>query len=142
VKISGGPSQAVVHGVMALLTLIWGTTWAAVRLSLTGFPPLAGVAVRFLLAAAVLEVAARVVGQPLGGDRRLRWLWLAQATLTFGLSYSIVYWAEQWVPSGLVSVLFATFPFFVALFARWLLPAERLGRLGIAGGVLGFLGVV
>ncbi len=126
---------------MALLVAIWGTTWAAVRLSLSGFPPLVGASLRFLLAAVVVALLARALGQPLGGDRRLRWIWPLQAVLTFGVSYGIVYWAEQWVPSGLVSVLFATFPLFVVLYARIILPDEQIGRLAVAGLVAGFCGV-
>ena len=33
-----------------LLTLIWGTTWAAIRIDLGGLPPFTGVAVRFAVA--------------------------------------------------------------------------------------------
>lgn len=77
----------------------------------------------------------------LGTSRRERWLWVSNSVFTFCLSYSILYWAEQWVPSGLAAVLFATFPLLVALFAHFVLPGERLTPLGTAGIVLGFAGV-
>ncbi len=127
---------------MLLLTVVWGTTWAAVRVALTGFPPLAGVAARFALGAIALALIGRWRGEPLTGDRRLRFLWPVQAILTFGVSYSLVYWAEQVVPSGLVAVLFATFPLWVVLLAVIVLPQERLGLGGFAGIALGFMGVV
>lgn len=135
------PSRGVVIALMALLVAIWGTTWAAVRLSLSGFPPFVGASLRFLLASIVVTVLARALRQPLAGDPRLRWIWPLQAVLTFGVSYGIVYWAEQWVPSGLVSVLFATFPLFVVLYARVILPDEQIGRLAVAGLTVGFCGV-
>lgn len=135
------PSRTLVLASMALLSAIWGTTWGAIRISLAGFPPLIGAGLRFLLAGIIVGVWATWRGRRLGGDPRLRWLWPIQAGLTFCLSYGIVYWAEQWVPSGLVSVLFATFPLFVAIYARWLLPAEHLGRLGLLGVLIGFAGV-
>jgi drug/metabolite transporter (DMT)-like permease len=53
----------------------------------------------------------------------------------------LVYWAEQWVPSGLVAVLFATFPLFVALLAHPFLPEERLTMRTVLGAMLGLLGV-
>jgi drug/metabolite transporter (DMT)-like permease len=68
-------------------------------------------------------------------------LWLVHGLCSFGVSYSLVYWAEQWVPSGLAAVLFATFPLFVALLAHLALPGERLRPRAGGGLVLGFLGV-
>lgn len=123
------------------LILIWGTTWAAIRISLRGFPPLTGVAARFTVASVALLILARVFGVRLGGGRRAWLVWIINALCTFCLSYSILYWAEQWVPSGLSAVLFATFPLFVALLAHFVLPGERLTWMGSLGILLGFAGV-
>lgn len=68
-------------------------------------------------------------------------MWIVNALFTFCLSYSILYWAEQWVPSGLSAVLFATFPLFVAILAHFVLPGERLTGRSTLGVVIGFLGV-
>ncbi|MCP4658284.1 MAG: EamA family transporter [bacterium] len=135
------PSRLTVGATAALLILIWGTTWAAIRISLEGFPPLTGVAIRFALAGFVLATAALVAGVRLGGTRREVTLWMVQALLTFGICYGIVYWAEQWVPSGLTSVLFSTFSLFMALWAYLLLPEERLAPVGFLGVLIGFGGV-
>ncbi len=128
-------------GALALLVLIWGTTWAAIRIGLEGIPPFTGVALRFALAGAVLAVAARALGVPLGGDRRARELWIVNGLLTFAVPYGVVYWAEQWVPSGLASVLFSTFPLFVAGLAHFWLPGERLSAASTTGILAGFAGV-
>ncbi|MEM6793402.1 MAG: EamA family transporter [Acidobacteriota bacterium] len=135
------PSDRVATAVAGLLTLIWGTTWAGVRFSLEGYPPLLGVSLRFALAAVVLFGLAAAWGISMRPDRRIVALWLIQASCAFGISYGLVYWAEQWVPSGLVAVLFATLPLFVTLFAYFLLPAERLDSLGWLGMLCGFGGV-
>lgn len=123
------------------MVLIWGTTWAAIRIGLRGIPPLTGVALRFAIAAAVLLALFPVFGVKLDHSRRERGLWLSNTLLTFVIAYGILYWAEQWVPSGLAAVLFATFPLFVALMAHWLLPGERLTLAGAAGILVGFAGV-
>jgi drug/metabolite transporter (DMT)-like permease len=34
----------------AVMCVIWGTTWLAIKLALTGLSPLSGVGVRFLIA--------------------------------------------------------------------------------------------
>ncbi len=128
-------------GGFALLTLIWGTTWAAIRLGLRGIPPLTGVALRFAIASAVLFSISPWLGVRYAPTRRAVGLWLVNAAFSFCASYGIVYWCEQWVPSGLGAVLFATFPFFVALLAHFALPGERLKGRGAAGILLGFSGV-
>lgn len=135
------PSPALKLATIALLVLIWGTTWAAIRIGLGSIPPLLGVAVRFALAGLVLWGVALAMG--LRGER-LRApaaLWTVHGLCTFGVSYGLVYWAEQWVPSGLAAVLFATFPLFVAVLAHFALPGERLRAGAAAGLALGFGGV-
>lgn len=104
-------------------------------------PPLAGVSLRFAIACLLLLALAALRRVPLGRERRERWLWLANGVLSFCVSYGIVYWSEQWVPSGLAAVLFSTFPLFVALLAHLLLPGERLRARAVLGALVGFGGV-
>ncbi len=127
--------------VYVLLVVIWGTTWSVIRIGLERTPPIGGVAIRFLLAGVLLWLIARIRGVPLGRKKYEKALWAINATLAFALSYGIVYWAEQWVPSGLVAVLFATYPLFIALFAQFALPGEQLSRGEGVGMVLAFAGV-
>ena len=108
---------------------------------LEGIPPFTGVAARFAIAALVVGALARRRGVRFGGRPYERRLWWINGLLSFATSYAVVYWAEQWVPSGLTAMLFATFPLFVAILAPMTLPGERLGARGIAGTVLGFVGV-
>lgn len=135
------PTRLLAIVVVALLTLIWGSTWAAIRVSLDGFPPLKGLAIRFAIGGALLLLMAVKGGVRFGHARYERILWLVQTVFVFGISYGLVYWAEQWVPSGLTSVLFATLPFFVVLFAFFMIPGDRLGIAGLMGMVAGFGGV-
>jgi drug/metabolite transporter (DMT)-like permease len=135
------PSNPVKVATICLLVLIWGTTWAVIRIGLGSLPPFTGVALRFGLAGLLLLGLAVAMG--LRGDRlkvRNR-VWAIHGLCTFAGSYGIVYWAEQWVPSGLAAVLFATFPLFVALIAHFALPGERLTARAAAGMVVGFGGV-
>jgi len=178
--------RLVNYATLGLLTLIWGTTWAAIRLGLRGIPPFTGVALRFAIGAAALLAAARALGVRLRGaaaptplasavppepgtaavsaapaaaspnlaapaiaapaaaspPRSSPWrVWLVNGLMTFFIPYGLVYWAEQWVPSGLTAVLFATSPLWVALAAHVALPAERLRVATAAGVLVGFAGV-
>jgi drug/metabolite transporter (DMT)-like permease len=135
-----GPTLKAVT--LVLLTLIWGTTWAAIAVSLRGFPPFTGVALRFVIAAVLLLVYARFMGITLApANRRERRLRVAHALLSFCGSYGIVFWAEQWVPSGLASVLFATYPLMVAILAHFVLPQERMTLPVLVGTIVGFSGI-
>jgi len=135
------PGRFRVVAAFALLTLIWGTTWAAIRISLEGFAPFTGVAIRFAVAAALLLIYMRLTGVGFVRTANERRIWLVNMTLSFCGSYGVVYWSEQYVPSGLASILFATFPLFVALLAHFALPGDRLTPAKVAGILLGFAGV-
>ncbi|HEX2643746.1 MAG TPA: EamA family transporter [Thermoanaerobaculia bacterium] len=135
------PSRALTYAALAALILIWGTTWAAIRVGLQGIPPLTGIALRFAIAATVLLALTPFFGVRLGREPRERRLWFLSALCNFCVSYGVIYWAEQWVPSGLSSVLFATYPLMTAALAHFALPGERLRPLALVGILTGFLGV-
>jgi drug/metabolite transporter (DMT)-like permease len=99
------------------------------------------VALRFGIAAAALLALVPVFGIELGRSRTERWLWLTNTLLTFAIPYGVLYWAEQWVPSGLAAVLFATHPLIVALAAHFVLPGDRLTTRKLLGILIGFAGV-
>ncbi len=134
-------SRSSLAASLAFLVLVWGTTFAAIRIGLQGLPPFAGLALRFAVAGALLAGWWRLSGGSLprqGGT----WALIALNTaLNFVVPYVLVYWAEQSVPSGLVALLFATFPLWVALFAQLVLPEERLTATGTVGLLAGFAGV-
>lgn len=126
---------------IATLTVIWGTTWAVIRIGLEGIPPFTGVAARFAIAFLFLLVLIRQRKIPLGKQPHEVKLWFLNGLLAFCLTYGAVYWAEQHITSGLAAVLFATFPLFVAILAHFLLPGEPLSFWKLTGTVLGFAGV-
>lgn len=138
---STGPSPAIRNLSLAALCLIWGTTWAAIQIGLDGVPPLSGIALRFGIAGAVLLVAALVTGVRLGRSSTERRLWIVNGLLSFTISYVIVYWAEQTLPSGLTAILFATYPLFVMLLSHLIIPSERVHRYEALTMTLSFIGV-
>lgn len=135
------PSPGRLRAAFLLLTLIWGTTWAAIRLGLEGIPPLTGVALRFAIAGALLLALVPRLGVRFRWSREELGLWAINGLFAFTASYTIVYWAEQHIPSSLTALLFATYPLFVAVIAHFTLPGERLGWRAAGGILLGFAGV-
>ncbi|MDH3815674.1 MAG: EamA family transporter, partial [Acidobacteriota bacterium] len=89
------PGPLLKVATLGFLTLVWGTTWAAITISLRGIPPFTGVALRFAIASVLLIGVARMMKIPLAAtsrrDRRLR---LLHALLSFCVSYGVVFWCE------------------------------------------------
>jgi drug/metabolite transporter (DMT)-like permease len=135
------PTRALTWAVLAILILIWSTTWAVIRVGLRGVPPFTGVALRFAIAAVVLLALAPVLGVKLGRQSQERRVWWINTFLTFTIPYGVLYWAEQWLPSGLAAVVFATTPLLTALAAHVALPAERLTARSVLGVLVGFGGI-
>jgi len=128
--------------VYVLLCLIWGSTWLAIRASLESLTPFISGGSRFLLASIFILVLMKIRGVSLQTDRESIRLYLLMGFLSFVIPFGLVYWAEQFVPSGLASVLFGVYPFFVAIFSFFRLPDEPIGKLKIVGMISGFLGIV
>jgi drug/metabolite transporter (DMT)-like permease len=126
----------------ALLCAIWSSTWLVIKDGLGSLPVFSGAAFRFSLAALVFTLIAPAIARREGGGRPSAALSLAMGLLNFGISYGIVYWGEQVLPSGLASVLWATFPLMVALLGHFTLPDERLQAKQWLGFIIAFAGIV
>ncbi len=121
---------------------VWGTTWAAIKVGVTDVAPWTFALGRSILVAAFLTAVALAFRLPFPRDRRT----IVAAALTGGFnaggSWAIIFWAEQFVPSGLVAVFGATTPIWTALLAHFLVRHDRLSVLKVAALVLGFGGIL
>ncbi|MFN0156737.1 MAG: DMT family transporter [Bacteroidota bacterium] len=135
------PRIGVWSGFIAI-SLIWGSTWLAIKIGLGSVPPFLGVGIRFLVGAAILFIIVRwrKVQIPWTHDTRI--LYVSLIILSYSIPFGLVYWAELFIPSGLGSILFASYPFWVAIFSQIFLPGERGTMFKAAGIVLGFSGLL
>ena len=125
-------SRGALFSLYALLVLIWSSTWVAIKFGLEDSPALLGAGLRFVLAGVVLLAFAALQRRPLRTD----WLLAAVlAALPFALAYGLVYWGEQYIPSGLAAVLFGVLPLYTGILAGIFLPEEPL-RARLVVGVL------
>lgn len=135
------PSAWTINVLVALLCVVWGSTWLVLKIGLADFGPYTGAGLRFLVAAVVIgSIAPWLVGRE-GGTRPPLWLSGSMGLLNLAVSYAIVYRCMEDLPSGLVSVLWAVFPLMMALGGHLWLGERLVGRQWF-GFVLGFLGVV
>jgi drug/metabolite transporter (DMT)-like permease len=135
------PGAFAILALIALLCLIWGSTWLVIQGGLEDLPPFTSAAARFTLAALGMSLLAAGLSGREGGRRPSLSLSLALGTLNIGLNFGCVYWSETRLPSGLVSVLYAVYPMLQAVAGHLFLPRERLSRAQSLGFLLGFLGV-
>jgi drug/metabolite transporter (DMT)-like permease len=116
----------------AIIYLVWGSTFLAIRVGVHEVPPLLLAAMRFLAAGLVLYgwSIARGEGHPTGRQWRSAAL---LAVLIFVFDYGLLFWAEQRVPSGIAAVMMATIPVFMSLAEIIILRTQKLTfRLGLA----------
>lgn len=128
--------------VWLLLALIWSSTWIFIKVGLKDLPAFGFVCMRFLLAAAVL--APFVLFRKGGGlpKNRAQWQLLGlTGVLQFTINYSSVFWAEQYITSGLAAVLQAMIVVFGLILAWIFLPAETITMRKIIAVGLGVVGV-
>jgi drug/metabolite transporter (DMT)-like permease len=128
--------------VYVLLCIIWGSTWLAIRASLESLTPFISLGSRFIFASVFILILMKMKGISLQTDKESIRLYLLMGFFSFVIPFGLVYWAEQFVPSGLASVLFGVYPFFVAIFSFFRMPDEAIGKLKIIGMCLGFIGIV
>lgn len=109
----------------AIIYLVWGSTFFAIRIGVREVPPFLLAAMRFLVAGLVLYGWLIARGERSPSARQ--WLSAALlAVLIFVVDYGLLFWAEQRVPSGIAAVMMATIPAFTALFEIILLRTQRL----------------
>ncbi len=123
-----------------LATLIWGSTWLAIKFQLGTVPPEVSVAYRFAIASLVLAAWCALTGRSLRFSRRAHAFIALQGALLFGFNYVTVYWAERYATSGLVAVLFSTIVFMNPIGARMAFGTPLTTRTLVAA-ALGVVGV-
>src|SRR5271166_1779126 len=98
----------------AIIYLVWGTTFLAIRVGVREFPPFLMAAMRFLIAGMILYAWTIAHGERWPSARQ--WVGVSiVAFLIFVMDYGLLFWAEQRVPSGVAAVMMATIPVFIAL---------------------------
>jgi drug/metabolite transporter (DMT)-like permease len=132
----------------AACTLIWGTSWYGVRVSVApeGFPPFTAALLRYAIAS-FLFVPIWFFSRHNLDRHNLKKTsfqeagWIAISGLLSGLGYILLYKACQHISGGLAAVLFATSPLFALLLAATT-RVEGLTRAATLGSIMAFSGVV
>jgi drug/metabolite transporter (DMT)-like permease len=124
-----------------IICLLWGSSWAAVKIGLESVPPLLSLGIRFTVASFILGLIVLWKRLRIPTEKKFWMLVLLMCSTSFTVPFVLIYWAQMQISSGLASVLFATYPFWVALISHFILPKEKITCTRIMGIGIGFLGV-
>ena len=134
-------SSASIWAALAVIYVVWGTTYLAIRVTNQTLPPLLAASLRFLIAGAILYAWAVRRGDRVGdrpGPRQWRSAAIVGVLLLFGGNGGVV-WAERTIPSGIAALLIALVPLWIALIDGAVLR-HRVNPLTATGIVVGFGG--
>jgi len=137
IKAIKGDVQARVIIALLAVYISWGSTYLAIRIALKDFQPFLMMGIRFLSVGIGLFLFLRVRGAAMP-DRR-QWV---NSLLIGGLMFlgggGGVAVAEQWIESGIASLIIATTPLWTVMFAGiWKRRPTRLEVIGLAVGLAG-----
>jgi drug/metabolite transporter (DMT)-like permease len=135
---SAGTLKVVLAYCVCFLT--WGSTWSVAKVGLEDVPPLRFVGVRMLLAGLVLLPFVRSGGKALGAGTLARIV--ALGALQIGIPFGMMFVGQQWIPSNWSALLFCTYPVWVLLVGRVLMPDQHLTPRKLLAAALGIAGVV
>lgn len=125
----------------AAIYLIWGSTYLFIRFAIETIPPLLMGGVRFIIAGAALFLWARIRSGEKPTAVQWRTTAIVGACLILGGNGAVV-WSQQFVPSGMVSLLVAILPFWIVLI-DWIRPGGTRPTAGVTIGlIVGVAGLV
>ncbi len=118
------------------LSVLWGGSFFFAKVAVSELGPFTVVFARVSLAALALALVV-----PLRRDAP--WpTYFAMGFLNNALPFSLIFWGQTEIGSGLASILNATTPLFTLVVAHVLTPDEKIDRTKVAALVIGLLGVV
>ena len=129
-----------IAGALAIVYVVWGSTYLGIAVAIESMPPLLHAGVRFLVAGAILYWLTRRRSDDPAPDRRQWGAALLSGTLLLLVGNGGVSWGEQHVATGVAALIIATIPLWVAIFDRLFFGA-RLPLVAVIGVAVGFVGI-
>ncbi|CAL9601836.1 hypothetical protein SUDANB95_05407 [Actinosynnema sp. ALI-1.44] len=130
-------------GKFALLSVIWGASFALIKVAVeAGVPPVWVAFGRCAFGALALGLVCLVTRTRLPRDRRTWGHALVVATLLNAVPFTLLAFGETLVTSVLAGVFNATMPLTTLVFVLLVVPAEKVTAARVAGLVVGFSGVL
>ena len=136
------PMRSLEWTLLVTLSVLWGGSFFFSKVALAQLPPLTIVFCRVSLAAAVLNLVLVASGRRMARDFRLWGKFLVMGMLNNLIPFSLIFWGQTHISSGLASILNATTPLWTVLLAHFLTKDERMTVNRLSGVVFGLIGVI
>jgi len=125
----------------AVVCIVWGSTYLAIRIGVSDLPPALFAGVRFIIAGGLMMAYVKLKRLEMPRSLRdIRIIAMVGLFLLFG-GNGLVVWSEQYIPSGLTALIISIVPLFVALLDLFLPGGARMSWKGWTGLLIGFGGV-
>lgn len=119
----------------------WGSTYLAIRVGVQDSPPLIFAGIRFVIAGAIMLGYCKLKGYGLPKEKADITNMAIVGLLMLLCGNGLVVYAEQWVSSGITSLIIATVPLFMAIIEFFFMRTVKMDLKSISGLLLGFGGV-
>ena len=127
---------------LLFLSILWGGSFFFSKVALAELPPFTVVLGRVAIAAIALYVYLRATGRPIPTTGEAWRTFFVMGVINNLIPFSLIFWGQTAIASGLASILNATTPIFSILVAHLLTTDEKMTPEKITGVLLGVLGVV
>lgn len=124
------------------LSVVWGGSFFFSKVALQELRPFTVVLGRVGIAALVLNIVVRAAGQKMPKDISTWGAFFVMGTLNNLIPFSLIFWGQTQIASGLASILNATTPVWTVLLAHLLTKDEKLSTKRLLGVLCGLLGAV
>jgi drug/metabolite transporter (DMT)-like permease len=125
------------------LGLMWGTSYAFIKLGLeNGLPTFTLIATRLLIGFVVLATVVIVAREPLPRNPRVYVNLLIMAVINIVIPFTLITSAEHSVPSAIAAIINGAVPLVVILLAALTFPDEPITLNRLVGLLVGYAGVV
>ncbi len=126
---------------LIVLSILWGGSFFFAKVAIKELPPLSIVLGRVAIAATALHLLVLARGQRMPRDPELWRDFLVMGLLNNAIPFSLIFWGQKEIASGLASILNATTPLFTVLVANVLTRDEKATPAKLLGVALGLIGV-
>lgn len=124
------------------LGFMWGSSYLFIKLAVDDFGTFTLVALRLIVGMLFLWAALRITRTPIPRERRVYGHLVVMAVINIVIPFGLITWAELSVHSSLAAILTSPVPLFAIVLSAIFLRDEPMRVNGLAGLVVGFLGVV
>lgn len=135
-------TNGIEYVLLATLALLWGSSYLFIKVAVAEIPPITLIAIRVSIAAICLSAIIVFRRQQFPSDKRVWFRLFIQAILNSIGAWTVLAWGQQFVDSGLASVLNSTSPIFVFFITLFFTHHEPVNKLKLMGASIGVFGVV